>query len=121
MAPADSFEGFIFDYGGVLVEHQSDEDQARMAAIARIPTETFGELYWADRLDYDKGLLTGPEYWHGLAGKGGSTLTQAQIDELTEIDTQSWMRYDPVMWEWIAQLRQAGKRVAMLSNMTRDL
>jgi putative hydrolase of the HAD superfamily len=31
------------------------------------------------------------------------------------------MRYDEVMWEWIDQLRGAGKRVAMLSNMPLEL
>jgi putative hydrolase of the HAD superfamily len=31
------------------------------------------------------------------------------------------MQFDEVMWDWIAQLRAAGKRVAILSNMPRDL
>jgi putative hydrolase of the HAD superfamily len=31
------------------------------------------------------------------------------------------MKYDPVMWDWIAELRRAGKRIGMLSNMPADL
>jgi putative hydrolase of the HAD superfamily len=31
------------------------------------------------------------------------------------------MQFDSVMWEWIDQLRAAGKRVGLISNMPRDL
>src|SRR4051794_6544493 len=121
MALVSSFEGFIFDYGGVLVHHQTDSDQARMAKLAGLPPELFTEKYWSDRGDYDKGLVTYPEYWTAIGRGGGKNLSLAVIDELVEIDTESWMRFDSPMWEWIDQLRAAGKRVAMLSNMPREL
>ena len=122
MAPASAYDGFIFDYGGVLVSHQTDDDQARMAAIAGIPAESFGELYWAHRLEYDTGALSGIEYWQTVARESANKLFDlALIDRLIELDSQSWMRFDSVMWDWISQLRSAGKRVAMLSNMPRDL
>jgi putative hydrolase of the HAD superfamily len=121
MALLSSFDGLIFDYGGVLVHDQTAEDQARLAAIAGVPQQRFGELYWANRVDYDKDLLTAAEYWQSLAAAAGSTADQKAIDQLIEIDAASWMIFDSVMWEWIEQLRAAGKRVAMLSNMPRDL
>lgn len=121
MALLSSFEGLIFDYGGVLVHDQTAEDRARLAAIAGVPEQRFPELYWANRVDYDKDLLTAAEYWQGLATAGGSAVDQKAIEQLIEIDTSSWMIFDSVMWEWIEQLRAAGKRVAMLSNMPRDL
>lgn len=122
MALVSSYDGFIFDYGGVLVLQQTDEEQARLAAIAGVPKDTFTELYWSDRLDYDKGLLTAAEYWQALARRGGGgRLGQQAIEELMELDCQSWMHFDDVMWDWIDQLRGAGKRVAMLSNMPREL
>jgi putative hydrolase of the HAD superfamily len=122
MALVSSYEGFIFDYGGVLVHHQTDAEQARLAAIAGVPKDIFTELYWSDRLDYDKGLLNAADYWQTLTTRaGGGRLTQRMLDELIEIDSQSWMHFDSVMWDWIDQLRSAGKRVAMLSNMPREL
>ena len=121
MALLNSYDGLIFDYGGVLVHDQTPEDQARLAAIAKIPDGLFTQLYWANRVDYDKDLLTAAEYWQGIATAGGSTIDQQAIEQLTYIDTTSWMLFDSVMWEWIEQLRTAGKRVAMLSNMPRDL
>jgi len=121
MALVDSYQGFMFDYGGVLAHHQSDSDQARMAALAGVDPELFTELYWADRLDYDKAAVTGPEYWQNIARRAGTLLTPDIIEQLTEIDNVSWMQFDSVMWDWIDQLRKAGKRVAMLSNMPLDL
>lgn len=122
MALVSSYDGFIFDYGGVLVHHQSEADQERLAEIAGLPKDAFAEAYWSDRLDYDKGLMSGEEYWQELASRaGGGPLKPSQINQLTELDSASWMQFDEVMWNWIEQLRTAGKRVAMLSNMPRDL
>lgn len=121
MALVDGFRGFIFDFGGVLVEHQTEDDQARMASVAGIPADKFCELYWSLRLDYDKGVLNGPDYWNTLARQAGTTLSLQQTEHLTDLDNKSWMRFDPPMWDWVAQLRAEGKRVAMLSNMPHTL
>jgi putative hydrolase of the HAD superfamily len=121
MALVDSYDGFIFDYGGVLVHHQTVAEQERMAEVAGIPKETLSELYWSTRLDYDEGLVTGAEYWQRIAQGAGTLFQPDTIDRLIEIDNVSWMNYDETMWEWIVQLRGMGKRVAMLSNMPSDL
>jgi putative hydrolase of the HAD superfamily len=121
MALANSYDGYIFDYGGVLVHHQTDADHERLAELAAIPRERFSELYWSTRLDYDKGLVTGVEYWRNIGQGGGQTLAPELIDQLIELDNESWMHFDEAMWSWIAQLRSAAKRIAILSNMPRDL
>ncbi len=121
MALVDSYSSIIFDYGGVLARHQSDADQAKMAGLLGIRPERFTELYWAKRSEYDKDALTAAEYWHGVARGGGARITASLIDELVALDTESWMQFDDVMWEWVGELRQAGKRLAVLSNMPREL
>lgn len=122
MALVHKYDGVIFDYGGVLVEHQRAEDQERLAQMAGIPVKTFTELYWADRLSYDKGSLSAAEYWLDLAREAGAVFPDdGIIERLTELDTLSWMRFDPIMWKWVKELHSAGKRLAMLSNMPRDL
>lgn len=121
MALVDAFDGIIFDYGGVLAHHQSAEDQAHLARIAGIEPERFSELYWADRYEYDKGTVTGAEYWQHLAMQAGTEFTADTIEELTEFDTAAWMQFDEVMFEWVEQLKATGKRLAVLSNMPRDL
>src|ERR1700760_1294103 len=121
MALASEFDGYIFDYGGVLVHQQTDADQVRMAALANMDPSIFMQAYWANRHEYDKGNITTADYWRDIAQRGGSDLNDQAIEDLSELDTVSWMNYDPVMWEWIEQLRGSGKRAAILSNMPQDL
>lgn len=121
MALVSSFDGFIFDYGGVLVHDQGRDVRERLADIAGVPRDRFETLYWAKRCDYDKDLMTAEEYWTDLARQAGVAVTPEAIEQLTNLDVTSWMQFDSVMWDWIGQLRAAGKRVAMLSNMPRDL
>jgi putative hydrolase of the HAD superfamily len=121
MALVSSYDGFMLDYGGVMVQHQSDKDQAKLAQIAGIPKDLFTELYWSERLDYDKDVISGTEYWQIVAQRGGTIFTERIIEELIDLDNYSWMQFDSVMWEWIDQLRAAGRRVGLISNMPRDL
>jgi putative hydrolase of the HAD superfamily len=121
MARANSYDGYIFDYGGVLAHHQTDADQARLARIAEIPQERFSSLYWDTRLNYDKGSVTASEYWQNIGRGANKTLSDAVIEQIVDTDNRSWMHFDQAMWDWIGELRAAGKRVAMLSNMPRDL
>jgi putative hydrolase of the HAD superfamily len=121
MALVSEFDGFIFDYGGVLVSDQTELDKQQMAQAMGVDKDTFEELYWSDRLEYDRGSETNIEYWSRLGSKAGRLLSAEAIEKLTELDNQSWMHFDEHMWEWIAALRAAGKPVAILSNMPRDL
>jgi putative hydrolase of the HAD superfamily len=121
MARVSEYAGIIFDFGGVLVGHQTDSDQAELAELAGMQPDLFCERYWSHRLDYDKGLLSRVEYWQAVARNGGGTLTLDTIGRLADLDNRSWMHFDPPMWEFIVQLRSTGKPVAMLSNMPRDL
>ena len=120
MALVNSFDSVIFDFGGVLVEHQTEADHRRMAELAGIPSARFSELYWKHRAEYDRGTVTAADYWSHLA-EAGAHLDDGMIERLIQIDAQSWMRFDEPMWNWIARLRSEDKRVAMLSNMPLDL
>jgi len=105
----------------VLVGHQTDADQEKMAEIAGISKQAFSDGYWGERLEYDRGHLSGADYWQKVAARDNKTLSEAAIEQLIDYDNKSWMNFDQVMWDWIAQLRSRGKRVAVLSNMPRDL
>ena len=121
MALVNSIDALIFDYGGVLVRPQSKADEAAMAGILSLPVEQFHNLYWGRRADYDKADLSAEDYWHDIARQSGTKLAASALEELIRLDTQSWMQFDDLMWQWLADLRKAGKRLAMLSNMPREL
>ena len=107
----------IFDYGNVLCQSQPPADTAAMAAILGLPIAEFSELYWRFRVHYDAATLDPAAYWNELARAASRTLTPDQIASLTEIDSRSWSHPAPVMPQWARDLRAAGLRTAMLSNM----
>jgi putative hydrolase of the HAD superfamily len=121
MALVDQYAGVIFDYGGVLVAHQSAEDAAHMADIAGLRPEVLHQLYWSDRLAYDKGLVSAEQYWNDMARRAGTTFTADQIEKLIHADVESWLKFDESMYTFARSLVERGKKIAVLSNMPREL
>jgi putative hydrolase of the HAD superfamily len=104
----------IFDYGNVLCQAQPGADTEAMASILNLPMPRFTELYWQFRVPYDAGALEPDAYWNQLAK---TELTADQIAELTDIDGRSWSHPAPVMPQWARDVRAAGLRTGLLSNM----
>ena len=102
----------IFDYGNVLCQPQHSAEVKAMAAILQLPRDQFEQIYWRDRLAYDEGKLNPVEYWREFG-----QVTATQIDELNRLDGMSWTYPDPVMPDWARHLKDAGFRIALLSNM----
>jgi putative hydrolase of the HAD superfamily len=112
-----SVSAIIFDYGNVLSQSQPAADIQSMAAILDLPLPRFSEAYWQFRLEYDAGTLDPTAYWNATAQTASSTLTPAKISELIDIDSRSWSHPAPGMAEWARDIRAAGLRTAILSNM----
>jgi putative hydrolase of the HAD superfamily len=104
----------IFDYGNVLSQAQPIADVQAMAAVLALPLAQFNELYWRFRIPYDAGSLDPAAYWNAVASRA---LTKDQASSLIEIDSRSWSHPDPVMTQWARDIRAAGLRTAILSNM----
>src|SRR5260370_29206482 len=66
------------------------------------------------RLDYDQAALDPASYWNAVAQR---TLPPHEIAQLIDMDSSSWTHPNPVMPAWARQLRQAGLKTALLSNM----
>jgi putative hydrolase of the HAD superfamily len=107
----------IFDYGNVLSQSQPDADVQAMARILDLPVARFDECYWRFRGEYDAAKLDPFAYWNSVAEAASRSLTADQISALTEIDSRSWSHAAPVMPQWARDLRDAGLRTAILSNM----
>jgi putative hydrolase of the HAD superfamily len=85
----------ILDFGGVLGLPQDPERAATMASLCGLPMEKFRPLYERDRLELDRGALAAEQYW-------GRILQEAGVVD------------------WSGELRGAGYRTAILSNMPTD-
>ena len=121
MALVDRYSGVIFDYGGVLVSHQTEDDARQMADLAGISASVFGELYWVDRPGYDRGDVSGLDYWRAIGRKAGKNLSDETIHAVIERDSRSWMHFYPEMYSFAHGLRKRGIRIGILSNMPLEL
>ena len=115
------YEAVILDYGAVLCHEPLPQDIERMARIFRVAQAQFPALYGHDRSAYDRGDLTTTEYWSGVASKAGTELTPDLIEQLRLWDREMWGRVNEPMTKWLAGLRPAGFKTALLSNMQFDI
>lgn len=107
----------VFDFGGVIVTPQPEEDVAALAAAAGVTTAEFGRGYWPPRFAYDIGELSGETFWQDVAGRLGRSFTRAQIAELVALDIASWSHLCAGTVRLVDDLKAAGHRLAVLSNM----
>ena len=107
----------IFDYGNVLSAPQGSTEIETMASILSVSVDDFRRAYWQFRVSYDEAALDTADYWHRVSQGLSSSLTREQIATLVEVDSQSWAYPAPVMPQWARQLRAAGLKTALLSNM----
>jgi putative hydrolase of the HAD superfamily len=119
MVPADMV--VVFDLFGVIARDQSHAGKERLAAIAGVAAPEFRDAYWALRPAYDRGEMTGPEYWRGVTRSLDLTVDLAQIDRLIEADLDSWRTVDADMVALLEALVASGRRIALLSNIPEEL
>jgi len=110
----------IFDFGMVLSLPQDEAAIASMAAICRLPVEVFGREYFARRQELDQGTVDAAAYWSRILSLSGVRATREAIRSLSALDIASWTRMNPRILGWAGELRAAGMRTAILSNMPAD-
>jgi putative hydrolase of the HAD superfamily len=113
----NDIEAVIFDYGLVLSGPQNLAAIEQACAITCLDRARFEALYWARRDAYDRGVLTGYEYWHEIVQTAGITPEPALIQRLIELDGRIWLTENAPMLLWQAGLNARGIRSAILSNM----
>ena len=116
----DANEVLLFDFWGVIGIVQSPYEIRHMASMLGTPFDAFVEAYWAERHPYDAGEPAAA-YWGRVAARTGASLDPQLLAALVARDTGSWRRVDPVMVDLLAELADAGRRLALLSNAPREL
>ena len=114
---ANRVDAVLFDYGLVLSGPPDPVAWERMRAITGIDEERLHAVYWALRHDYDRGALTGQDYWRAVAANVGIALDDAQMTALLVADIDLWTQLNRPMVEWAGRLQRAGVRTGILSNI----
>ena len=111
----------ILDYGQVLARCPTPEEFGRLAEMFNVSFELFLELWESSRGPYDRGDVSAEEYWLKLAAQTNSLINSKQIKILREVEVEIWAHPNPGMFEWVSQMRAAGIKTGLLSNMPWDL
>jgi putative hydrolase of the HAD superfamily len=114
---SSALSAVILDCGGVLGLPQDPERAAAMADLCGLSMEMFRSLYGRDRLELDRGTLSMEEYWSRLLRAAGITPTPGLIERIEEHDAVGWTGVNQKVVDWARELRAAGWRTAILSNM----
>ena len=114
-------EAVILDYGLVIAKSPTREEFERMAEILAVPVEIFFKQWETTRDVYDRGDLSPQEYWRKMAAELKRSIDDRQIEDLRKMEIDMWINIDPAMLVWVKQLRVAGVKTAVLSNMPTDL
>ncbi len=107
----------ILDFGGVLTLPQDPERAAEMARLCNLSAGDFRREYTTGRLELDRGSLSAESYWSRILAAGGVPPSARLMERLLELDVGSWIRINPCTLGWSRELRAAGVRTAILSNM----
>jgi len=107
----------ILDYGLVLCLPPTREAVDRMAGVFGIDHGTFWSLYERNRGLYDRGDLDASEYWSRFASDAGRSIDEAETRSLRAWDIEMWSRLNQPLLRWARNLRSAGYRTAVLSNL----
>lgn len=109
----------IFDFGGVVCFHPTEQQVADAAALCELSPPEFLRAFWKDRLAYDAGQDPA-DYWRGVARTAGKNF-DAIIPELIEREIEFWSHFDGRVLAWMHDLRARGVRTGILSNLPRPL
>ncbi len=112
-----SVQAVIFDYGMVLTGEPNARSMQEILRITGMTREQIEPLYWADRHAYDEGKLNGISFWQKLLRDAGLNLPEGAVEELNAHDAHYWTTENPRMIAWQHQLKSAGIKTAILSNM----
>lgn len=112
-----SLRAVILDYGEVISKPANAAVHRQMIETARVAEDLFDQRYWALRTDYDAGILDSRSYFQKIAQLSGKEFSSQQLNQLAELDARMWMDVNEPMLAWAQELKRAGLRTAVLSNI----
>ncbi|MDP9112606.1 MAG: HAD family phosphatase [Acidobacteriota bacterium] len=110
----------IFDYGNVICRPPTPRQLSEAAELCGFTVEDFIQAFWRKRREYDRGS-DARAYWQDIAQSSGRVFDDALIDEMMRREVDFWGRFDDRVLNWARDLRAAGLRTGILSNLPRTL
>ena len=118
---SNSWDAVIFDYGGVLCYAPTRQDLAEYGSGSGLDEATFLHLYTETRDYYGRAAAGYESHWHRVAGEAGVEISDAAVKEFIAKESGLWTRPNPETLELAREIKAAGSKIAILSNMTFEL
>jgi putative hydrolase of the HAD superfamily len=74
-------------------------------------------IYWENRQIYDRGLVSGNEYFKNILADVGIFPDDPAIEKMVSRDVASWSRINAETERLMRDIKKAGLKVGILSNM----
>ena len=110
--------GVVFDFGGVMTA--SPKPLKLMALVDELGLEwrPFDEGFGKYRNRYDQGTMTIGEMYDLILGEAGIRVDTETRTRIEAADTESWLSRNPETLEWMRELKAAGFKIGILTNMS---
>jgi putative hydrolase of the HAD superfamily len=116
--PGRSPAWLLCDYGEVLCLPPPAADVAALVELSGLSAESFHDVYWRRRLEYDRGAITASEFWESALG---GPLAPDHLAALIHIDTRGWLHPSPGAVDAAVRAAGRGLRLALLSNAPHEV
>jgi len=110
----------IFDFGNVICRPPTQQQLSEAAALCGLTVEEFLQAFWRKRREYDRGT-DAQAYWQDIAASTGRVFDAALVAEMMRREVDFWSHFDGRVLGWVQELRSAGLRTGILSNLPRTL
>jgi putative hydrolase of the HAD superfamily len=113
----NKLKAVVFDYGKVLSLPPTQEQWETLIACFGKSHREFQQVYWRNRDGIDRGTLDIVTYWKQAGEDCGRSISDAEAMELIAHDNQQWTNVCDEMLTLARDLRRAGYKTGILSNM----
>jgi len=111
-------EWVVFDLGEVL--SAAPDHLTSISRMLGVDEVAGSAAYWRNRDAYDAGQEANA-YWEAVGSALGVKVDQALARRLTDADAEGWIRLHPASPALLREVKEAGYRLGLLSNLPRAL
>ena len=112
-----SVRGIVFDYGGVLARWPVPADFSPVAEAVGLTWRMYEAGFARYRRAYDGGELSCRDMYARILADNALAADDAQLAALVRADDDSWTHPVPEVLAWMRELKAAGYRIGILTNM----
>lgn len=115
-----SIKAVVLDYGGVISFPPSHETMFELVRLTGLSSESLKELNRKYRGEWDRGALTGVEFYRKILIDSGVFLDDASLVRIMQTDLDGWQNINQAVIGLMRDIMSMGLSTGILSNMPHE-